>query len=94
MQAIETKWIGPTNTRGSRIIASCQAGKITVPWSYDLGIDDNHRAAARKLIKKLGWLGTWASGAIASRPNSLVHVSVRREHGPYECWDVWNEAVA
>lgn len=26
MQAIETKYLGPTNTRGSRIKASAQAG--------------------------------------------------------------------
>lgn len=33
---IKTKFIGPTNYRGARIKATCQAGSITIPYSYDL----------------------------------------------------------
>ena len=35
MQAIVTKYLGPTTYRGSRIVARCQAKKITVPYTYE-----------------------------------------------------------
>lgn len=52
MQAIETRYFGPTNTLGSRIKASCERGSITVQWDYSLGIRDNHRAAVVRLLAK------------------------------------------
>lgn len=54
-QAIETKYLGPTNHRGARVKASCQAHSITLPWDHALGAEDNHKAAARTLIMQLGW---------------------------------------
>jgi len=63
MQAITTKYLGPTNTRGSRIKASCPAGSITVPYDYGERYG-GHRSAAIALMKKLGWdeYGTWYEG--------------------------------
>ena len=58
MQAITTKFIGPTNTRGSRIKASAYAGSITVGYSHELNSDENHRAAAEALCAKMGWPGS------------------------------------
>jgi hypothetical protein len=55
-QAIKTKWIGPTNFRPSRVRAYYAGGSITCLWDYELGVDDNHRAAALRLADKLGWL--------------------------------------
>jgi hypothetical protein len=55
MQAIETKYFGPTNTRGGRVRASAQAGKLSVAYDHGLNVEDNHAAAAIKLAKKLGW---------------------------------------
>lgn len=55
MQAIRTRYHGPTNTRGSRITASCEADKLTVPYDHALDIGENHRAAALALAEKLGW---------------------------------------
>lgn len=57
-QAIETKFLGATNYRGSRIKAACEAGSITVNWDYELDVIDNHRRAAEMLREKLGWFGT------------------------------------
>ena len=54
MQAIETKYQGPTNTLGSRIRASCERGSLTVQWDYGMGVEDNHRAAAARLLSKFG----------------------------------------
>lgn len=56
MQAIVTKYLGPTNIRGSRIKATAQAGSITATWDYALDICANHRAAAVALANKFKWL--------------------------------------
>jgi len=63
-QAIETKYYGPTNYRGSRIRVRCQARTIFVSWDHALGVEDNHDAAAKTLAEKLAWCGTWFSGAL------------------------------
>jgi hypothetical protein len=63
MQTIVTKYHGPTNTRGSRISASCAAGRISLAYDHALNADGNHDAAALALINKLGWYGQYyASG--------------------------------
>jgi hypothetical protein len=54
-QAIVTKYIGPTNFRGSRVKATCQAGSLTIPWDDALNADGNHRAACNALRMKLNW---------------------------------------
>ena len=57
MQAIVIKYAGPTNSRGSRWIATCAAGKITVPYDYALDTQGNAKAAVQALCQKLGWTG-------------------------------------
>lgn len=55
---IFTKWLAPTDTKGSRVKAY-DAGRggrsITVHWDHTLNIFDNHARAARALAEKLGW---------------------------------------
>ena len=51
---ITTKFLGPTNSRGARIKASCQAGSITVPWDHSLDSSLCHAKAVKALIEKLG----------------------------------------
>ena len=53
MQAIKTKYYGATNYRGARIKATCEAGHITIPWSYDLGTEANHDSARKSLQLKI-----------------------------------------
>lgn len=55
MQAITTKYFGPTGTKGSRIKAHCNAGSVTIPYPHELSGEDVHKAAALALVKKLGW---------------------------------------
>jgi hypothetical protein len=65
-QAIVTKFLGPTYTQGGRVKASADAGSITVPWDHALGVEDNHRAAAIALARKLGWCereDQWVGGS-------------------------------
>jgi hypothetical protein len=61
-QAIETKYIKATNTRGSRIKATAWGGSITIGYDYALDTDGAHKAAADALIAKMGWSGTFAQG--------------------------------
>ena len=52
---IRTKFLGPTNFKGSRLKATTPSGKhITISWDYALNIDGNHRAAARACIEAHG----------------------------------------
>lgn len=65
-QSINTRYIGPTNYRGSRVKARSSSGlSLTIGWDDALGTDENHRAAARALAVKLGWAGRWIAGAAA-----------------------------
>ena len=61
-QAIETRYLGPTNTKGSRIKATAAAGSVTVPYDYALSTEEAHAIAAYTLVTKLGWTGTFAQG--------------------------------
>jgi hypothetical protein len=73
MQAIQTRYIGPTNYRGSRVVAWCEAGKLIHQWDHSLNVDQNHREAARKLADKLGWIGGYYSemvGGALPNPNA------------------------
>lgn len=63
-QAIVTKYHGPTNLRGSRIVARSQAGAKIVSYDHSLNAEDNHKAAAKALATKLGWSGHWSGGGL------------------------------
>ena len=63
MKAILTRYKGPTDARGSRIIATAEGGhRITIP--YDYGASDPHEVAAVALCRKLGWTGRLVSGGL------------------------------
>lgn len=63
-QTIVTKYRGPTNTRGSRFYASCDAGKLSIPYDYSLSATQNHEAAAEALARKLDWQGRMVGGSL------------------------------
>lgn len=65
-QAIETKFLGPTKTRGSRVKATADAGSVTIGWDYSIDVVDNHRLAAEQLMKKLEWTGNLIGGGTRS----------------------------
>ena len=57
-KAIETHYRGPTDFKGSRIIADDGDGnRVTISYPYELSGEDVHRAAAAALCKKMGWAG-------------------------------------
>lgn len=74
-QAIETRYLGPTNTKGGRIKATAWAGSVTIGYDHALNTEGAHKAAADALIAKMGWTGTFAQGGNA-KGNGYVFVNV------------------
>ena len=68
MQAIMTKYRGPTDRRGSRIKAFCSAGSVTISIDNSKSSQENHEIAMRMLLEKLFWTplgghhGRWVAG--------------------------------
>ncbi len=63
MKAIRTRYVGPSNVRGSRIIADDgERNRITV--SYDHGSNNPHREAALALCRKMKWSGDLIEGGL------------------------------
>lgn len=78
MQAITTKYHGPGNVRGSRITATCDAGRVTVPYDHAHDRQANHQQAALALVRHLGWadhLARWGlwSGDLPGADTGMVH---------------------
>ncbi len=82
-QAISTKYLPATNTRGSRIKASCDRGSVTVPYPHELSGADCHAVAVDALLRRFAaedgndksW-GTLANYAVGSTATGYVFVNV------------------
>ena len=83
MIAIQTKYISPTNPRGSRIKAFTETGfTVTIPYDYSLNHELVHFKAVKELIKKysLDWnldgmtYGGVKNGYAFCFPHSIVGV--------------------
>lgn len=93
MQAIHTKYISATNTRGSRIKARCERGSITIDYPHELGPGGPaHAEAARQLVAKFikedvekygsrpdanPWAGPFVTGGLPD--HSYAHVFLGRD---------------
>ena len=57
MIAIQTKYLGPTNSKGARITASAKSFKVTIPYPYEHDGVTCHFKAVKALIdkNKLEW---------------------------------------
>ena len=77
LQAIETRYLSPTNVRGARVKATAGAGSVTLGWDHALNPDENHAAAARALCARFDWKGTLATGQLAT--GHRAHVFTGRE---------------
>jgi hypothetical protein len=76
MQAIITKYFGPTNSRGSRIKATCAAGSVTISYPHELSGQACHRAAADALVQKMGWNDAHYGGLMGGQLPSGEYVFV------------------
>jgi hypothetical protein len=62
MQSIRTKFYGPGNVHGARIVAKTTGGiSASVPYDHVTSPEENHATAARRLARALGdgWKGEW-----------------------------------
>ena len=76
--AISTKYLGPTNHRGSRVaVTSGNGHRLVVPWDYTLGSPENHLAAAKVMAEKMGWDGEWVGGG-TDNGYVFVHLPAER----------------
>lgn len=54
MQAIQVKYLRPTDARSTRLKASCASGSITIPYNYEYGnAQTAYREAAEALCARL-----------------------------------------
>ena len=65
--AITTRYRGPTNNRGARIVAEADTGlgrrRLVYDFSHGDPVEDRHARAAEALCKELCWSGDMISGA-------------------------------
>ncbi len=65
MKAIKTKYLGPTNTKGSRIKATAEGGNsITISYPYELSGEAVYKKAAIALCEKMNWPTDLIGGGI------------------------------
>lgn len=73
---VTTKYLGPTNTKGARIMAKCYGiGKVVVDYDYSVNLWERHVNAALALIAKGGIVGSEkdiVSAALLEAGYSLV----------------------
>lgn len=64
-QAITTHYVGPTNTKGGRIVARTESGiRHTIGYPHEMTEERGHRKAAEELAEKLGWTGKLCAGGM------------------------------
>lgn len=51
MDTITTKYLQPTDTRGTRIKVDSKFGSLTYYWDYELSSEDNHLEALMTLLR-------------------------------------------
>ena len=63
MKAIETRFLGPTDTKGSRYVADDGDGnRVIVSADHSLSAEGNHESACVALLRKMNWRGTYRGG--------------------------------
>jgi hypothetical protein len=78
MQTIEVRYVGPTSTCGSRVVATASStpGRVVLGFHSGSGTSETsiYDEAAALLMKKLGWKGRLARGS--TRRGDYVYVFV------------------
>jgi len=73
-QAIETKYLGPTDTKGARVVARCDGGRLVVSWKCEHNPTVNHAMAAMALAERLGWVSSRIPAHIGGTRGGFVVV--------------------
>ncbi|NRB12226.1 MAG: hypothetical protein HRU44_03225 [Candidatus Thalassarchaeum sp.] len=75
-QAIATKYLGPTDYRGARVVAVTEGGhRKIISWDHELNITNNHAVAASILFENMGW-HKYADLVMGSTKDGYVFVQV------------------
>ena len=71
--SIRTKYLGPTNYRGSRVRVwrgdssyRDDPNSLEIGWDYSSEVSENHSAAVSAYVGRAGWDGQWMCGATES----------------------------
>lgn len=82
--AIQTKYLGPTNHRGSRVKAIARRRDtgafpmrelaLTDSWDHGSNAEDNHARVAKLLAVQSGWSGTFVGGALDGSGYVFVNI--------------------
>jgi len=78
MKAIVVKYHGPTNTRGSRLVASAEGVK-SLSMPFDHGDTCPEAAPAKALAIRYGWTGTYVAGKLPD--GRTVWVNIGKQAG-------------
>ena len=88
MQTITTKYLGPTDYKGSRFKATHTGGftSVTIPYDYSMSTDAKHTRVAFMLAEKLKWDGDYIGGHtkdgmvfVNAKPNYSFHTKRQEE---------------
>lgn len=88
MQAIQTKFIGPSNVKGSRYKAWAEADSVTLSADHSLNADENQHRAALALCRKLKWSGRLVTGG-ADKGNVYVFDTNLQKTAGVLCVEDW-----
>jgi hypothetical protein len=91
-QAITTKYIGPSNTKGSRVKAYAAAGTITIDYDDSLNSEQAHAKAARALADKFGWIGHYYQGGLPD-DRGYCFVCVDKSNPAFTIGRIWETAA-
>jgi len=73
-RVIVTKFLGPTDRRGSRVKATSDVGSVTVEWSHTIDAEANHKTAALALASRHGWSPNMTGGRMPPPGSSYVFI--------------------
>jgi hypothetical protein len=71
-QAILTRYLGPTNKLGARVVAKTEGKRIVLFWDYTLDGEGNYHRAAKLLAGHLGWTGRLVGGSLPGCQHAFV----------------------
>lgn len=71
---LSTRFLGPTNHLGSRVICTDGQRRVTVSWDYGLHVDANHDAAANAWLARYNPEGDLAIHARGTQSGGHGHV--------------------
>ena len=74
MQAIIVKYVGPTDTKGTRMKATCEAGSLTISYDSEKSALENAEHALTLLVHKLDWHTRYPQWVGASLGDAWVFV--------------------